>query len=782
MATTKAARRGKPTHRAPLASSARRARRSTRGQGHRADAFADDLVLPRMLHCKLLRSPHRPRAHPVASTPRAAAGAAGRVRGAHRRATCRSRSASCRSPRTSTRSAPTGCASSATRSRRSRPSTRRRRSRPLRPDRRRLRAAADRSARSRRRSRTREPRSTTTATRATSTSWCRWSSATSRRASREADRVCEDVFFYEGNTHLPMEQHAAVAHCDADGKLTLWSSTQTPHYLHRALAKVLEHAAGAHPRHRHARTAAASAARAIRSTTRSSWRKLALITGRPGEDLPHPRGGLLLPPRPAPGADVDQDRRHEGRRDHRHALRRRCLDGGAYGSYGVASTYYTGALQTVTYQVPRYRFDGARVFTNKPPCGPKRGHGTPQPRFALEVQLDKIAERARPRPGRAAAAAPRPSRTRVTANCLQRRHRSGLGDCIDKVVEASGWKEQLRQAAAAGRGLGLACSSYLMRRGPADLLERHAALGRAAEARPRRRRHRLLRRDRDRPGLRLGPRLRRRRGPRHRAVRHPRRHRRHRPHAGRPRLLLLARHADDGQRRASRRPSARASCSSRRRRAKLEVPPERAGVRRAAASSTSQDPARGRDASREAVVARRGEVRHARHGRLLHAAAARRAATRARGVGPVAGATPTRPRSSRWRSTGDRHRARCRRSGSRTTSAVRSTRCSSMGQVEGSVYMGLGEALMEEMAFRATPTATSSTSSRRCSSTRARRRSRCREVDTYPGRGPRPQRPVRRQGGRAGPAAADHAGRRQRGLRRASACASTRCRSRRRRC
>ncbi|MGI8566989.1 MAG: xanthine dehydrogenase family protein molybdopterin-binding subunit, partial [Pyrinomonadaceae bacterium] len=54
----------------------------------------------------------------------------------------------------------------------------------------------------------------------------------------EADLIREDVFFYEGNTHLPMEQHAAIAHYDADNKLTLWSSTQTPHYVHRALAKV----------------------------------------------------------------------------------------------------------------------------------------------------------------------------------------------------------------------------------------------------------------------------------------------------------------------------------------------------------------------------------------------------------------------------------------------------------------------------------------------------------------------------------------------------------------
>src|SRR6266705_2641926 len=56
----------------------------------------------------------------------------------------------------------------------------------------------------------------------------------------EADLVREDTFFYEGNTHLPMEQHAAVAHFDSDEKLTLWSATQTPHYVHRALTKVLE--------------------------------------------------------------------------------------------------------------------------------------------------------------------------------------------------------------------------------------------------------------------------------------------------------------------------------------------------------------------------------------------------------------------------------------------------------------------------------------------------------------------------------------------------------------
>src|SRR5216683_1300023 len=48
------------------------------------------------------------------------------------------------------------------------------------------------------------------------------------------------------------------------------------------------------------------------------------------------------------------------------------IDGGAYGSYGVASTFYAGALQTTTYHIPRYLYQGCRTFTNKPPCGLKR--------------------------------------------------------------------------------------------------------------------------------------------------------------------------------------------------------------------------------------------------------------------------------------------------------------------------------------------------------------------------------------------------------------------------
>src|ERR671918_786584 len=206
----------------------------------------------------------------------------------------------------------------------------------------------------------------------------------------EADLVREDTFFYEGNTHLPMEQHAAVAHFDSDGKITLWSSAQTPLYLHGALANVL----GLPDTHIGVIATPNGGGFGGKSDSFNHEVvvcKLAMITGRPvkvtltREEVFYCHRGrhpVLM--------QVKTGVRKDGAITAMHF--KSYLDGGAYGSYGVASTFYTGALQTVTYDVPRYKFQGARVFTNKPPCGPKRGHGTPQPRFALEVQMDKLAE------------------------------------------------------------------------------------------------------------------------------------------------------------------------------------------------------------------------------------------------------------------------------------------------------------------------------------------------------------------------------------------------------
>jgi CO/xanthine dehydrogenase Mo-binding subunit len=141
---------------------------------------------------------------------------------------------------------------------------------------------------------------------------------------------------------------------------------------------------------------------------------------------------------------------------------RSALDGGAYGSYGVASTFYTGALQTVTYDIPAYRFEGCRVFTNKPPCGPKRGHGTPQPRFAIELHLEKIAHDIGIDPVEMKQRNFVKPMTR-TVNWL-RVTSCGLEECTERVMKASGFQRRERKP---GHGMGFAISSYLSGAGTA---------------------------------------------------------------------------------------------------------------------------------------------------------------------------------------------------------------------------------------------------------------------------------------------------------------------------
>jgi 4-hydroxybenzoyl-CoA reductase subunit alpha len=274
--------------------------------------------------------------------------------------------------------------------------------------------------------------------------------------------VREDVFFFEGNTHLPMEQHAAVAHWGPDGKLTLWSSTQTPHYVHRLLAKILD-MPQAHIRVVAAPVGGGFGGKLDPFAHEIAACRLSQLTGRPVKiTLTREEVFYVHRGRHPVLMWVKTGFTKNGAITGMHF--RSWLDGGAYGSYGVASTFYTGALQTVTYKIPVYKFEGVRIFTNKPPCGPKRGHGTPQPRFAMECQIDKAAEQLGLDPAdmrRRNLAEPfTKTANHLTVTTI------GLGECIDRAVEASGWREK-RGKLPPGRGIGIACSSYLTGAGTA---------------------------------------------------------------------------------------------------------------------------------------------------------------------------------------------------------------------------------------------------------------------------------------------------------------------------
>src|SRR6059058_1937561 len=253
-----------------------------------------------------------------------------------------------------------------------------------------------------------------------------------------ADLIREDTFFYEGNTHLPMEQHAAVAHFDSDQKLTLWSATQTPHYVHRALAKVLEMPAS-HIRVIATPNGGGFGGKSDPFNHEIIVAKLAMITRRPVK-ITLTREEVFYC--------------HRGRHPVLMWIKtgwtndgclkgmdfKSYVDGGAYTSYGAASLYYTGALQAVCEHVPAYRWQGLRVLTNKPPCGPKRGHGTPKPRYALECHFDTVAERLGipvldlRRKNFLEPYSKTVNHLRITSN--------GLQQCVDTVARESGFEQK----------------------------------------------------------------------------------------------------------------------------------------------------------------------------------------------------------------------------------------------------------------------------------------------------------------------------------------------------
>ncbi len=271
-----------------------------------------------------------------------------------------------------------------------------------------------------------------------------------------ADLVIEDTYDYPGSTHVPLESHAALAQPEPDGKLTLWTSTQNVHYVHRDVSRVLG-MRDADVRLIKPAVGAGYGGKCDPFCTELCASHLARTLGRPVK--------IVL-------SREEVFYAHRGRHPTKMWLKmgltkdgtitaidfKAWADGGAYSSYGVVTSYYLGVFMTLPYKLENYRFETHRLYTNKPPCGPKRGHGAIQPRFALELHLDRAA--------RELGLDPAALRARIciepgteTVNGLKIGS-VGMRECIDAVLAASGYAEK-RGRMAPNRGIGLAVSAYM---------------------------------------------------------------------------------------------------------------------------------------------------------------------------------------------------------------------------------------------------------------------------------------------------------------------------------
>jgi 4-hydroxybenzoyl-CoA reductase subunit alpha len=299
------------------------------------------------------------------------------------------------------------------------------------------------------------------------------------QAFADADYVAETRYLANEVTHAAMEPHSTLAafeidpHTGKPGRLTVWSSTQVPYYLQHKLSLVLDMPMsqirvikplvgggfGGKSEVVPLEITAAIAARAANAPVKITYTREEVFWAHRG--------------RPRTIVDLKMGVKSDGRIV---AVAARVIqDGGGYCSYGPVTILYSGALLGALYDIPNVRYDGYRVLTNKPACGAMRGHGTVNVRFAFESQLDEIAA--------ALKLDPADVRRRnllkppcVTVNGL-RVLSYGLPECIEKVVTASRWNERknvdgrwsprLRsgQALVDGvsqkRGLGIACSHYV---------------------------------------------------------------------------------------------------------------------------------------------------------------------------------------------------------------------------------------------------------------------------------------------------------------------------------
>jgi len=279
---------------------------------------------------------------------------------------------------------------------------------------------------------------------------------------RDAAYILEGRYLANEVTHAAMEPHSTLASFDLDsqtgqpGRLTVWSSTQVPYYLQHKLSIVLEMPMaqirvikplvgggfGGKSEIIPLEIISAVAARKAKAPVKITYTREEVFWAHRG--------------RPRTIVDLKTGVQRDGRIT--SVAARVVQDGGAYCSYGVVTILYSGALLGALYDIPNIRYDGFRVLTSKPACGAMRGHGTVNVRFAFESQLDELAAVLH----MDAAEIRRVNLLKppcITINGL-RVQSYGLPECISKVLEGSNWSAR-KGKMGRGRGLGLACSHYV---------------------------------------------------------------------------------------------------------------------------------------------------------------------------------------------------------------------------------------------------------------------------------------------------------------------------------
>ncbi len=269
----------------------------------------------------------------------------------------------------------------------------------------------------------------------------------------EADLIYEHKYRVPHIQHVPLETHVCVAQQDVNGKITLWSSSQSPfaqrnliakalHIGHSKLRVITPHVGGGFG----SKAGVSMEGAAVSLAMNAKGRPVKLRMTREEEFYTtFVRQGLV--------AHVKMGMTKAGRITAMH--NRFYWDGGASTEYGTNITRAAGYSGTGPYFVPNIHVDSMCVYTNHPVGGAMRGFGMPEIHWGIEQHIDQMAQQL----------GLDPVQVRLI-NCLKdgdetltgmKMHPTGLSQCIRKAADAIGWGQS---AVSSGphrrRGKGLA--------------------------------------------------------------------------------------------------------------------------------------------------------------------------------------------------------------------------------------------------------------------------------------------------------------------------------------
>jgi 4-hydroxybenzoyl-CoA reductase subunit alpha len=272
-----------------------------------------------------------------------------------------------------------------------------------------------------------------------------------------ADLVHEEQFCCAEINHAQIEPHASLAEFDPlTGRLTVQTVSQVGYYLHLTLARCLDidssrirvikpfigggFGARVEPLNFEIITALLARAAAGKVMIQLT-REETFITHRA-----RPQTDIRL--------KLGMSRNGRITACELHVVQR----GGAYAGYGIITILYAGSLLHGLYDIPAVKYDGYRVYANLPPCGAMRGHGSVDTRHAFECLVDRMARELGLDPFAVRRVNLLQAPTRTMNDLMINSY--GLPECLDKVEQASKWHERIGRLPP-GKGLGMACSHYV---------------------------------------------------------------------------------------------------------------------------------------------------------------------------------------------------------------------------------------------------------------------------------------------------------------------------------